>query len=651
MWLEWSITGLLLAAALWPLVLRTRSPAARAGVALLFAAFLISALAWTSRAHSRIAARQQLLEKLPTEGRPGGFSRSDSCGSCHPDQYASWHRSFHRTMTQRATPEAVRGNFTNVTLTLNDEAYHLTRRGDEFWVEMVDPDWKYVRALQWRDFARGRGPAPKPESNPPRVEKRVTMTTGSHHMQAYWVAGAFGNQQFSFPFTYLFEESRWVPRNDVFMVPPDSPPKPQVWNDNCLGCHATAGQPEQDQRTFVMNTRVAEYGIACESCHGPGEKHIRLNSNPGRRYALHRGARVDPTIANPTRLSSKKSSEVCGQCHAARYSLQHSNWLVVGTEYWAQKDITANRPLLPGQDLKRLDPSADAQQAARFQALIGYFWSDGMVRVSGREYNGLVETPCFQRGNMSCLSCHSMHNMAAANDQLARGMQGNQACYQCHEGFSKKLAQHTHHAADSSGSLCYNCHMPYTTYGLVKAIRSHQLTSPSVKSSIDTGRPDACNLCHLDRTLTWAAQHLNEWYGQQIPGTEQSFSNTAAAAIWLLQGDAGQRALIAWHMGWEPAQRASGTNWLVPLLAETLDDPYSVVRYIGQRSLRSLPGYQGTIYDYIAPVGDRVRAKREILQRWDQNALNAQDRAKVLPPTDISRLLRRRDQRPMELLE
>ena len=24
------------------------------------------------------------------------------------------------------------------------------------------------------------------------------------------------------------------------------------------------------------------------------------------------------------------------------------------------------------------------------------FWADGMVRVSGREYNGLIESPCFK---------------------------------------------------------------------------------------------------------------------------------------------------------------------------------------------------------------------------------------------------------------
>ena len=648
--LEWSVAGLLLAAALWPWLRRTRSLGARVGTVFLMAAAVSGGFVWQTTAHHKLTARQQQKLKLPAQDRPGGFVRSESCRSCHPDQYSSWHRSFHRTMTQEATPEAVRGNFTNVTLTLHGESFQLSRQGDEFWVEMVDPDWKYVRVLQRNDFLRGKGPEPRFEANPPRVSKRITLTTGSHHMQAYWVAGEFGNQQFGFPFTYLFEEARWVPRNDVFLLPPDAPSLPQVWNSNCIGCHTTAGQPQQDQRTYVMNSRVAEYGIACESCHGPGEEHIRRNAGPLRRYALHRGTNTDPTIKNPARLSPKQSSEVCGQCHAARYNLQQTEWLVEGYDYWRRGNLSAARPLLPGHELPQLDPAARPEEAARHQSLSGFFWPDGMIRVSGREYNGLVETPCFQRGAMSCLSCHSMHQ-SDPDDQLARRMEGNQACLQCHGDFAKKLTQHTHHAANSSGSLCYNCHMPHTTYGLLKGIRSHQLTSPSVQSSLDTGRPNACNLCHLDQSLTWTAQHLNTWYRQPVPAIEADFSQHPAAVTWLLRGDAGQRALIAWHMGWEPARQASGTNWLAPYLAETLDDPYSVVRYIGQRSLKHLPGSERFAYDYIAPAAERVRAKSQWLQDWNPDRLRAEDQKKILLPQTMSELLRRRDHRPMELLE
>src|SRR5687767_5047040 len=118
MLLEWSVAGLLLVAALWPLVRKTRSRGARAAALFLFAMAVLGAFAWQSRATGRLSARNQWLQKLPAENRPGGYVRSETCRSCHPDQYTSWHRSFHRTMTQHATPSTVRGNFTNVTLTL-----------------------------------------------------------------------------------------------------------------------------------------------------------------------------------------------------------------------------------------------------------------------------------------------------------------------------------------------------------------------------------------------------------------------------------------------------------------------------------------------------------------------------------------------------
>ena len=71
------------------------------------------------------------------------------------------------------------------------------------------------------------------------------------------------------------------------------------------------------------------------------------------------------------------------------------------------------------------------------------FWSDGQVRVSGRDYNGMVESACYIRGDLTCMSCHTMHpestNRAAlarwADDQLKPGMRTNLACIQCHQEY------------------------------------------------------------------------------------------------------------------------------------------------------------------------------------------------------------------------
>lgn len=203
-----------------------------------------------------------------------------------------------------------------------------------------------------------------------------------------------------------------------------------------------------------------------------------------------------------------------------------------------------------------LDPMPDLES----------FWPDGMARATGREFSGLIESPCYQRGSMWCLSCHEMHQKSGdmrtpaewAAGQLKTDMDGNLACVQCHNRFEDAAvtAQHTHHKADSSGSKCYNCHMPHTTYGLLKAARSHMVNSPNVSECLQAGRPNACNLCHQDKTLAWSAENLSLWYKHAIPKLSADEESIAASVLWALRGDAGQRALTAWSFSWSDAHPA-----------------------------------------------------------------------------------------------
>src|SRR5712691_8664697 len=52
-----------------------------------------------------------------TSAQPG-YVTSNSCRSCHPGNYASWHTSFHRTMTQVATASSVLADTRNLELTI-----------------------------------------------------------------------------------------------------------------------------------------------------------------------------------------------------------------------------------------------------------------------------------------------------------------------------------------------------------------------------------------------------------------------------------------------------------------------------------------------------------------------------------------------------
>jgi predicted CXXCH cytochrome family protein len=278
------------------------------------------------------------------------------------------------------------------------------------------------------------------------------------------------------------------------------------------------------------------------------------------------------------------------------------------------------------------------------------------VRVSGREYNGLIESPCYKGGKFSCLSCHSLHE-SEPDDQLAAKALGNGACLQCHERLREPSAMtaHTRHQANSSGSLCYNCHMPHTTYGILKSIRSHQISSPRVSEDLASGRPNACNLCHLDKTFSWTAGKLAEWYHQPSPTLAEDQTTLSRIADLALRGDAGQRALAAWHLGWDEALRASSTNWTKIILGQLLDDPYAAVRYIAERSLP--PANKPKNYDFTVDPRAREAAREGIWrdlnlstdpQREDQTVLI---KGGAINRERIDRLVHERNERPIRLRE
>ena len=86
------------------------------------------------QARARRTATEERVAVSPTKSNDGGYVSSDACKACHPGEYASWHRTYHRTMTQVATPETVLGDFDDVKLEYFGKQFHLEKRGDEFWV-------------------------------------------------------------------------------------------------------------------------------------------------------------------------------------------------------------------------------------------------------------------------------------------------------------------------------------------------------------------------------------------------------------------------------------------------------------------------------------------------------------------------------------
>lgn len=595
--------------------------------------------AWAASRHLDAEHRQRwFADAVPQQERPR-YATSDRCQACHPQEYDSWHRGYHRTMTQYASPETVRGDFADVHVAGGGYDADLSRRGDEFFANVVDPLWQYEV-----DF--GQRPPPPPGQAPPRIERPISMVTGRHHMQVYWVPSNVGNGQYSLQFSYLMDDHRWVPRGDVFLHPPGERQQVQAWNVSCITCHTTGGQPRALVGGKAVRTRVAEMGIACESCHGPGEAHVAAQQNPVRRYWLHLTGERDSTIVNPARLGGNAAAQVCGQCHALS-DLTDEIYLGDGRTYVPGDDLEKTQPLL--RPLHRT-PALQRHLQQDPSYFRNYFWADGTIRVSSRDYSGLIESACMKSGTLWCGTCHSLHQSDPVN-LLAQGKDGDAACVQCHPKIGAALEAHTHHSADSAGSRCYNCHMPYTVYGLLKGIRNHRIDSPKITGPFSgrsggSERPNACNLCHVDRSLAWAAQALERWYQQPAPAGLHD--DMPAAVEWLLSGDAVLRAIAAWQFGWDGARAAAPGNEALPYLVSALDDPYSAVRYVAGRSVKQL--MPGSEYDYLAAPDVRRQSAGAILRRWlDQRPEDKRDLSTI--DRQVERLIEARDNTDVRAME
>ncbi|MEN1680851.1 MAG: ammonia-forming cytochrome c nitrite reductase subunit c552 [Planctomycetota bacterium] len=437
-------------------------------------------------------------EDLPLPRRDSGYVSSDACVECHQNEHASWHASSHRTMTQVATPESVLGEFDGAEIDSDGVTYRVFTRDGECWAEMPDPDLVM-------DFVQQRGRYEMMKKIP-RVERRVIMTTGSHHYQTYWVAGddEYGRLMQTLPLVYLIKDQRWIPREKAFMRPPGGRFLTQ-WNHHCIKCHSTGGGPgliDEGQRGR-FETKVAELGISCKACHGPGEDHIAYQR---RIVAKQPPAGADP-IVNPAKLDHKRGSQVCGQCHAVFIAANEKSV----TEY-----ATSGSSYRPGDEIHQTNyyiqqpaNGGTSMRRAEFDRNKEFFrerwWDDGSILAGGREFTAVRRSACYLKGEMSCMSCHSIHDSDPA-DQLTRDLTDTRMCTQCHSDprDTSRLSDHTHHAPGSSGSNCLNCHMPYNSYALLSGVRSHQMESPRVSASVEFDTPNACNLCHLDQTFAWA---------------------------------------------------------------------------------------------------------------------------------------------------
>jgi predicted CXXCH cytochrome family protein len=141
-------------------------------------------------------------------------------------------------------------------------------------------------------------------------------------------------------------------------------------------------------------------------------------------------------------------------------------------------------------------------------------FADGTAHKNRMQGNDFVTSLMYTHG-VSCFTCHDAHG--TDNPSMLR-KPASSLCLDCHGPNSPNgphaptIEAHTHHRAGSAGNDCVECHMPKIaqTLGDVN-VRSHTFRFVYPSSTSGLKIPNACNVCHADKTTAWASDALKMW--------------------------------------------------------------------------------------------------------------------------------------------
>jgi predicted CXXCH cytochrome family protein len=509
----------------------------------------------------------------PIDRRDSNVEGSGSCRRCHAAQYETWHRTYHRTMTQVAEGSAVLAPF----------------EGES--VDVLGFRATMDRAPSGRPRMRIR--AIDDPAAVALVDAEVELTVGSHRYQQYVArldTGAGPLERWRLPMAWHVAQQRWIHLGGAFLVPDGTHGDAahvlrfmSRWNDNCIFCHNTEPVPGLDP-DGALRSEVGELGIACEACHGPASAHVQRHAAPLRRLLAGLSRRSgDPSVAHPGRLDAGRHSQVCGRCHGQRIGHDLAEVMATGDGFLPGTDLaTVSRPIFRDTRL-----ASDPPQARPFAER---FWPDGTPRLSAYEYQALLLSACHQDGEgLGCGDCHSMHG-TDPNMQLHDDYDERRVCSGCHPSSSLSGANlERGHGGHAQAVSCGGCHMPRITYGLLEGMITHRIGSPDPGALVGRDdQPDACTQCHVDRSRAWAAASMPTLGLRTTSGGEPRPHEAWASRVELdlVGGDPIARALAAHAMGRPEAAGAEAAR--MAALVDALEDEIAVVRWLAARAMGRL---------------------------------------------------------------
>jgi nitrate/TMAO reductase-like tetraheme cytochrome c subunit len=324
----------------------------------------------------------------------GKFAGNDACKSCHRAYYESYIHTAHSLTSTPGSTNSIKGSFEEGK---NFFAYNK-------WTEVKLE--KKVDGLYQTGYAAGQE----------LQSEKMDITIGSGRKgqtYLYWKE----NSLYQLPVSYFKPANSWC----------NSPGFPtsmfkfyRIIPGQCMECHASdATLTKEDEEGTVFDKQSLVLGITCERCHGPAVEHVAFHQqNPGAKNGQH--------IVNAANLSRELQLDACAFCHSGfRKQVQPSFSFTVG---------------------KKLDDYSKAAYNSD---------STAVLDVHGNQYGLLSSSKCFQKSQMTCSSCHNVHEIQFEAPKLF-----STKCMSCHNSDSKIECTINTDKDIELADNCVDCHMP-----------------------------------------------------------------------------------------------------------------------------------------------------------------------------------------------
>ena len=444
------------------------------------------------------------------------FVGSRVCAECHKEEYRVWKSSTHGKAGGLPGQVPIIAAFNRSVLRYRDATVSPVRKNDSTLVFIVS-------------YPNGK-----------QKEYPVAAVVGGGHMygggtQSFFTQFSDGTLRF-LPFDYSRTSKTWFSqrRKDYHWIPVDEtlalselsewPPHRVLGTEksfmNCQNCHGSQIRLRFDETIKKFRTEFRSLSINCESCHGPGRRHVELMRQDTT------GTREDIGMKSLAVLSKDESLQICFQCHALKDVLKED--------------------YLPGMPVEHAFSFKSPMLAKN------PYFPDGRIREFGYQQNHLF-SDCYLNGSMTCVDCHDPHTQEY-RDIWGTPLQGkfdDGQCTACHPSKTVNVKQHTRHRPDSPGSRCVACHMPFLQHpGIGDRIRfarsDHTIPIPRPEFDQSLGLDNACSQCHRKWPVDSLQAIVNQWYGDLKPHKEavtalldaERYRNRVEAAKRLLTIDA-----------------------------------------------------------------------------------------------------------------